>query len=343
MRGGKPDYILCNADALSGSSAEPINRQPSFARMHKEDLLRCAERIAPHIHRTPVLTSRLLDELSGAQLRFKCENFQRMGAFKMRGATNAILQLNDGRRSRGVVTHSSGNFAQALSLAAKSLGVPAWIVMPASAPAVKKEAVKGYGGEIIECAPTIEAREQASAAIEREKGAAFIHPSNDPDVIAGQGTAAMELLEDYTDLDYIFTPVGGGGLIAGTALAARHFGENCAVIGGEPAEADDAWRSMRSGRIEDNVTANTVADGLRTHLGDVNFPIIREHVREIVRVSEEEIIAAMRLIWERMKIIVEPSSAVAFAAVLKEKEKLQGKKVGIIISGGNVDLGNLPF
>lgn len=320
-----------------------INQSPSFSRMQKEDLLRCAERIAPHIHRTPVLTSRLLDELSGAQLYFKCENFQRMGAFKMRGAANAILQLSNEQRSRGVVTHSSGNFAQALSLAARSLGVPAWIVMPVTAPTVKKEAVIGYGGQVIECPPTIEAREDASAKIVREKGAAFIHPSNDPDVIAGQGTAAMELLEDYPDLDYIFTPVGGGGLIAGTALAAHHFGKNCAVIGGEPARADDAWRAMRSGRIEENITADTVADGLRTHLGDVNFPIIREHVREIVRVSEEEIVAAMRLIWERMKIVVEPSSAVAFAAVLKEKEKLQGKEVGIIISGGNVDLGNLPF
>lgn len=311
--------------------------------MRKEDLLHCGDRIAPHIHRTPVLTSRLLDQLSGAQLHFKCENFQRMGAFKMRGATNAILQLSDEQRRRGVVTHSSGNFAQAISLAAQSLGVRAWIVMPTNAPAVKKEAVQGYGGEIIECEPTIQAREAASETIVREEGAAFIHPSNDLDVIVGQGTACMELLEDHPDLDVVVTPVGGGGLIAGTALAANFFGTDCAVIGGEPAEADDAWRSLQSGTIEDNETSHTIADGLRTHLGDKNFPIIQQYVQRIVRVSEEEIITAMRLIWERMKIIVEPSSAVAFAAVLKDRKDIEGKKVGIIISGGNVDLGSLPF
>ena len=311
--------------------------------MTKEDLLDCQQRITPFIHRTPVLTSTMLNELSGAQLFFKCENFQRMGAFKMRGATNAILQLTQEQRDKGVVTHSSGNFAQALSLAARSLGVKAYIVMPENAPQVKKEAVRGYGGEIVESAPTLKAREEAAAQIEREKGATFIHPSNDDEVILGQGTACLELLEDHPDLNAVFTPVGGGGLLAGTALAAHYFGDNCQVIGGEPMVADDAYRSLLSGRIEDNESANTIADGLRTVLGDRNFPIIREHVDRIVRVSEEEIVAAMKLIWERMKMIVEPSSAVAFAALLRDKEQFKGKKVGIIISGGNVDLSNLPF
>ncbi|MDX5420859.1 MAG: pyridoxal-phosphate dependent enzyme [Hymenobacteraceae bacterium] len=311
--------------------------------MTKQDLLDCQHRITPFIHRTPVLTSTMLNELSGAQLFFKCENFQRMGAFKMRGATNAILQLTQEQRDKGVVTHSSGNFAQALSLAARSLGVKAYIVMPENAPQVKKEAVRGYGGEIVESAPTLKAREEAAAQIEREKGATFIHPSNDDEVILGQGTACLELLEDHPDLNAVFTPVGGGGLLAGTALAAHYFGDNCQVIGGEPMVADDAYRSLLSGRIEDNESANTIADGLRTVLGDRNFPIIREHVDRIVRVSEEEIVAAMKLIWERMKMIVEPSSAVAFAALLRDKEQFKGKKVGIIISGGNVDLSNLPF
>lgn len=311
--------------------------------MRKQDLLRCSDRIAPYIHRTPVLTSRLLDGIAGATLRFKCENFQRMGAFKMRGATNAILQLSEEQRSKGVVTHSSGNFAQALSLAATALGVKAWIVMPENAPAVKKEAVRDYGGEIIESESTPEARERVAAEVEAEKGAAFIHPSNDPDVIVGQGTACLELLEEYAELDMIFTPVGGGGLIAGTALAAHFFGRNCTVVGGEPEACDDAWRSLRSGRIEFNDTSDTIADGLRTNLGDVNFPIIQRHVDRIVRVSEDEIVAAMKLIWERMKIVVEPSSAVAFAAVLKDRENVRGKNVGIILSGGNVDLARLPF
>ncbi|MGB5434972.1 MAG: pyridoxal-phosphate dependent enzyme [Maribacter sp.] len=311
--------------------------------MQKEDLVQCHKRIAPHIHRTPVLTSRLIDRMVGAELFFKCENFQRMGAYKMRGATNAILQLSDEQRSKGVVTHSSGNFAQALSLAAKSLGVKAYIVMPTAAPQVKKNAVLEYGGKIIECEPTLEARKAAAQKIETEKGATFIHPSNSVNVIIGQGTACMELLEEHPDLDFIIVPVGGGGLIAGTALAAHYFGKNCKVIGAEPFAVDDAYRSFQSGKIELNKTTETIADGLKTNLGDKNFPLIRKYVNSIVRVSEEEIIEAMRLIWERMKIIIEPSSAVAFAAVLSEKDKFKKKKVGIIVSGGNVDLKNLPF
>ena len=311
--------------------------------MTKQNLKDCHTRITPYIHRTPVLTSRLLNEISGTSIFFKCENFQRMGAFKMRGAANAILQLTEAQQSKGVVTHSSGNFAQALSLAAKSLGVKAYIVMPSTAPQVKKDAVKGYGGEIIECDPTLQDRENTSMQIQKEKGATFLHPSNDLDVILGQGTAALELLEDQQDLEYIFTPVGGGGLIAGTALAAHFFGTNCKVIGGEPFEVDDAYRSLQSGKIETNTSTNTIADGLKTQLGDVNFPIIQKHVSQIIRVEEQEIVDAMKLIWERMKIIIEPSCAVPFAALLKDKERFQNRKIGIVLSGGNVDLNHLPF
>jgi threonine dehydratase len=261
----------------------------------------------------------------------------------MRGATNAVLQLSDKQKNKGVVTHSSGNFAQALALAAKRIGIKAYIVMPTTAPQVKKNAVLEYGGEIIECEPTLKAREAASRKIEIEKDATFIHPSNDEQVILGQGTACMELLEDYPDLDFVVVPIGGGGLIAGTALAAFYFGNDCKVIGAEPFEADDAYRSLQSGTIESNDSANTIADGLRTQLGDKNFPIIQKYVDRIIRVTESEIVEAMRLVWERMKIIIEPSSAVALAAILTEKENFFNKKVGIIISGGNVDLQNLPF
>ena len=311
--------------------------------MQKNLLIECHARITPYIHRTPVLSSRLINELVGGDVFFKCENFQRGGAYKMRGATNAILQLSKSERSKGVVTHSSGNFAQAVSLGAKSQGVVAHIVMPSSAPEVKKIGVRQYEGIIYECEPTLEARQATADRIVNEIGATFLHPSNDPEVIIGQGTAAMELLEDRPDLNAIFCPVGGGGLIAGSALAAHYFGNDCKVYGGEPFEADDAYRSLQSGKIEGNETTNTIADGLKTTLGDNNFPIIKEHVASIIRVTEIEIISAMRLIWERMKIIVEPSSAVALAALLRNKENFKGQKVGIIISGGNVDLGNLPF
>ena len=300
-------------------------------------------RVKPYVHRTPVITSRLLDELIGATIYFKCENFQKMGAFKMRGAVNAILQLSDEDRMNGVITHSSGNFAQALSLAAKNIGVKAFIVMPSNAPLVKKEAVRSYGGIITESESTLVARENEANRIINETGGIFIHPSNNTNVILGQGTAAIELFEDLSDLDFIFTPIGGGGLIAGTALAAHYYGNNCKTVGAEPMEADDAYRSLQSGIIETNDSTNTVADGLRTNLGDKNFPIIKSLVSEIIRVEEEEIIAAMRLIWERLKIVIEPSSAVAFAALLKEKERFAGKRIGIILSGGNVDLPNLPF
>lgn len=311
--------------------------------MYKEELVACHARIAPYIHRTEVLSSRLINAYVGAEVFFKCENFQRGGAYKMRGATNAIMQLGEQERSKGVVTHSSGNFAQAVSLAAQSLGVTAHIVMPTTAPKVKKIGVRQYNGRIYECEPTLEARQEMADRIARETGAVFLHPSNQWEVILGQGTAAMELFEDHPDLNALFCPVGGGGLIAGSALAAQYFATDCKVYGGEPYEADDAYRSLQSGKIEGNETVNTIADGLKTTLGDVNFPIIKEYVAGITRVSEEEIISAMRLVWERMKIIIEPSSAVTLAALISEKVSFQNQKVGILISGGNVDLDHLPF
>ena len=309
----------------------------------KELLLQTHTRIKPFIHNTPVLTSQLLNEGAGCNLYFKCENFQKMGAFKMRGATNAILSLSEEERQRGVVTHSSGNFAQAVSLAAQNLGIKAYIVMPKNAPQVKKNAVRTYGGYIIECESTLKAREDTANKIKKERGASFLHPSNQDEVIYGNSTAAIELLEEQPNLEVILAPVGGGGLLAGTALAAHHFSNDCKVIGAEPMEADDAYRSLVSGQIETNKTTLTIADGLRTNLGNRNFPIIKQHVEKIIRVEENEIINAMQLIWERMKIIVEPSSAVALAAVLKHKEEFKNKNVGIILSGGNVDVKKLPF
>jgi threonine dehydratase len=295
------------------------------------------------IHQTPVLTSSALNKMAGAQLYFKCENFQKMGAFKMRGAVNAIQNLTKEQKAAGVVTHSSGNFGQAVALAAKNLGVTAYVVMPENAPLVKKQAVRCYGAMVTECESTLNAREKTSAKIKQETGATFLHPSNNWDVILGNATAGVELLKKHPDLEYIVVPVGGGGLIAGTALAAKYFGKNCKVIGGEPFAVDDAYRSLQSGTIETNESTNTVADGLRTNLGDINFPIIQELVSEIIRVEEDEIVAAMKHIWERMKIIIEPSCAVPFAVILREKEKFQHKKIGVILSGGNVDLMNLPF
>ena len=309
----------------------------------QRDVQQAFERVAPHVHQTPVLTSRLLDELSGASIFFKCENFQKMGAFKMRGAINAILQLPHADRAKGVVTHSSGNFAQAVSLAAKNLGISAHIVMPNNAPQVKKDAVISYGGIIYESEATIAARQTMASQIQDKTGATFLHPSNDIDVILGQGTAAIELLKKHPSLQCIITPVGGGGLLAGSALAAKYFGSSVSIYGGEPLNADDAYRSFHSGEIQYNSQVHTIADGLRTHLGDKNFPIIKTLVTDIIRVEEQEIIAAMKLLWERLKIIIEPSCAVPFAALLKDKKIFAGKKVGIVLSGGNVDLTSLPF
>ncbi len=309
----------------------------------KQDLINSHNRIKPFIHDTPVLTSNYVNEITGADVYFKCENFQKMGAFKMRGAANAILRLSDEQKSNGVVTHSSGNHAQAISLAAKKIGIKAYIVMPSNAPKIKKEAVKGYGGELIECESNIEAREAAAKDLVDSKNATFIHPSNNLDVIIGQGTASKELIEQYGSFDNILVPIGGGGLIAGSALAAKYFGDNCSVIGTEPFEVDDAYRSLISGKIETNITTNTIADGLRTQLGDKNFPIILNEVKEIIRVTEDEIIDSMKLIWQRLKIICEPSCSLPLAGVLKNKDNFKGKKIGIIITGGNTDLYNLPF
>ena len=303
-----------------------------------EHVAAAARRIRAHVHETPVLTSRLFDERIGAEVYFKCENFQRTGSYKMRGATNAILLLSENQQQKGVVTHSSGNFAQAISLAAQSVGVPAYIVMPSDAPDVKRKGTEQYGAAITTCKPGLPAREAAAKQIIARHGATFIHPSNDIHVIYGQGTAAFELFSTNPDLDHLITPVGGGGLLAGTILAAKIHDTPCSVWGAEPYEVDDAYRSIRSGRIETNETTNTIADGLRTQLGDVSFPIIKTGVQDIIRVSEEEIKAAMKWIWERMKIIIEPSSAVAVAAVIREKDTFKGKKVGIIISGGNTPL-----
>lgn len=311
--------------------------------MTKQELLDTAERIRPYIHRTPVMTSRLLNEIAGADLYFKCENFQRMGAFKMRGAANAILSLTPEQQAKGVVTHSSGNFAQAVALSAKQLGLTAHIVMPENAPTAKRKAVIDYGGKVYTSGNSAIDRENLADQVAAETGATFLHPSNQKEVILGQGTAAVELLEYQPDLQVLMAPVGGGGLIAGTALSAHYLGNHCITVGGEPFAADDAYRSLQSGKIEYNETANTIADGLRTFLGDVNFPIILQHVDRIIRVEEAEIVAAMRLIWERMKIIIEPSCAVPFAALLRDKSDFKGKKVGIILSGGNVDLERLPF
>lgn len=300
-------------------------------------------RIKPYMHRTPVLTCKTLDHLLGARLFFKCENLQKIGAFKIRGATNAILQLPKANLEKGVCTHSSGNHAQAVALGAKTLGIPAYIVMPTTSPAVKKAAVKGYGAEIIECEPTLEARESTANAVVARTGATFLHPYDNYHIITGQATAAKELLEDVTRLDMVVAPVGGGGLLAGTALSAHYFSPQTTVLAAEPRGADDAYRSFQSRTLIPSHKPNTIADGLLTSVGERNFPIILEHVEEIMLASEEGIQKAMRLIWERMKIIVEPSAAVPLAAMMESERDFSGKRIGIILSGGNVDLGKLPF
>jgi threonine dehydratase len=303
----------------------------------KEDITAAHDRIRAYIHKTPVLTSASIDEIAGCEISFKCENFQKIGAFKARGAMNAALSLPPDSRAKGLATHSSGNHAQALARAAKILNTRSYIVMPKTSPDIKKKGVRAFGGEIYECEPTLQAREETLAEVVSKTGATEIHPFNNYDVIAGQATATKELVEEVGKLDFILAPVGGGGLLSGTALAARYFSPSSVVIAAEPEGADDAYRSLKSGKIEPS-QSNTVADGLLTSLGDKNFPIIKDLVKEIITVSDKEIVHAMRLLWERLKIIVEPSCAVPLAAVLKRKEFFRGKKVGIILSGGNVDL-----
>jgi threonine dehydratase len=308
-----------------------------------EDVEAAMRLIAPHVHRTPVMTSKQLDIMSGARLFFKCENFQKVGAFKFRGATNAVLNLTEAQRAAGVVTHSSGNHAAALAHAAVVRGVKAYIVMPTSAPEVKKSAVAGYGAEITFCEPTLAAREAAAAGVIERTGATMIHPYDNFYIIAGQGTAAMELLEEVPDPDAVLAPVGGGGLLSGSAITTRHMAPATKIYGAEPLLADDAARSLRTGAIQPALPPRTIADGLLTSLCERTFNIIKQNVDDILTVTEEQIIEAMTLMWTRMKIVVEPSSAVPLAAVLANRKKFSGKKVAIIVSGGNADLSKLPF
>jgi threonine dehydratase len=300
-------------------------------------------RVAPRIHRTPVITCSSLDEMAGARIYFKCENLQKTGSFKIRGATNAVFSLTDDEAEHGVVAPSSGNHAAALALAARWRGIPAWIVMPSNASPVKKSAVEAYGGRITECEPTVASREVTAAAVQKRTGANLVHPYNDPRVIAGQGTAALELLEEVPDLDVIVAPVSGGGLLSGTAIAAKHLRPGIRVVGGEPRNADDANRSLASGIIEPASERETIADGLRATLCPLTFSILREKVDQISVAEEEEIISSMLLLWERTKLVVEPSGAVAAAVVLMKRIDAAGKKVGVILSGGNLDLPKFPF
>ena len=302
-----------------------------------------AHRIQNYIHHTPVLTSENLNALSGAEIFFKCENFQKAGAFKSRGASNAVFSLSEAEIKKGVCTHSSGNHAAALSRAAKLRSSQAHIVMPSNSSKVKIAAVKNYGGIITFCEPTLASREATLANVQKETGAVEIHPYNDNRIIAGQATAALELFEKVESLDIIMAPVGGGGLLSGTALATKYFSPGTKVIAAEPSGADDAFRSYYGQTLVPSVNPKTIADGLLTSLGSLTFPIIQENIHQIVTVSEEGIITAMKLIWERMKIIIEPSSAVPFAAILENKFEHKGKRIGIILSGGNVDLEKIPW
>jgi threonine dehydratase len=307
------------------------------------DIQSAHNRIKPFIHRTPVMTSRLLNEFFGCDLYFKCENFQKVGAFKFRGATNAVLLLEDDQKKHGVVTHSSGNHAAALALAARLNGINAYIVMPDNARSVKKDAVAGYGANITFCKPTLSAREETCKAIMEKEGAVLIHPYDNFNVICGQGTAALELLEEHNDLDIVVAPVGGGGLLSGTSASVKGISKKISVTGAEPLNANDAWRSFTTGVLTPSVSPSTIADGLLTSLSDLTFSIIRKNVDSIFTVTEESIITCMRLVWERMKIIIEPSSSTALAVVMENNDFFRGKKTGIIISGGNVDLKKLPF
>lgn len=309
----------------------------------REDILLAAERIKPTLHRTAILTCRYIDELVGANIYFKCENFQKAGAFKSRGATNALLSYDQYDIKSGVATHSSGNHAAALARAAQLRHIPAYIVMPENSSKVKVEAVKGYGGKITFCKPTLIAREEKLNDVLNETNAFEIHPYNNYAVIAGQATAALELIEDQPGFDTIISPVGGGGLLSGTALAAHYFSPKTNVIGAEPTGADDAYQSFYQKKFIPSINPDTIADGLRTSLGSLTFPIIRRLVSDIVTVNDHATIEAMKLVWERMKIIIEPSSAVALAMVIKHKHRFAGQKIGIIISGGNVDLMHLPW
>jgi threonine dehydratase len=307
------------------------------------DIQSAYKRIRPFIHRTPVLTSQQLNRIFECDLFFKCENFQKVGAFKFRGATNAVLSLSENQKKHGVVTHSSGNHAAALSLAAGMNGIKAFIVMPENAPSVKKDAVAGYGAQITFCKPTLQSREETCRAIMQKEGATLIHPYDNFNVICGQGTASLELLEEKSDLDIIVAPVGGGGLMSGTSICVKGISNKIKVIGAEPLNANDAWKSFKTGILTPSVNPLTVADGLLTSLSELTFSIIRKNVDDILTAREESIINSMKLIWERMKIIIEPSSAIVLAVIKENPGFFRGRKIGLIISGGNVDLKRLPF
>ncbi len=309
----------------------------------KLEILSAHQRIQPFVHKTPILSSKKLNDLAQCELFFKCENFQKIGAFKARGALNFALQLQDSELKNGLCTHSSGNHAQAVALAAQQFGTKAYIVMPQTAPKVKVAATKGYGAVITFCEPTLEARENTLAKIQQETDAVFVPPYNHEWIIEGQATSAKELFEENESLDFLITPVGGGGLLAGSALAAKYFSPKTKVIAVEPKGADDAYQSFKSGKLVPSKNPNTIADGLLTSLGPINFKIIKKHVSEIGLVNDQEIIDAMRLIYQYLKIVVEPSCATVLALVLKKPDKFKHKKVGLILSGGNVDLGGLPF
>ena len=308
-----------------------------------KDIEAAHERIRPHIHRTPVFTNNSLDELSGAELYFKCDNFQKAGSFKIRGATNTVEQLTIEELNRGVATTSSGNHGAALSMAVTRRGGKTKVVMPNNTPKIKINNVERNGGEVVWCEPEQESRESVLKELIEKTGAVVVHPYNDERIMAGQGTCAKELLEDHPELDVIVSPVSGGGLLSGTLLSSKPLKDDIQVFGAEPAEADDAYRSLKLGKIVPNETINTICDGLRAQIGGLTFPVISDLVDDIITVTEEEIIDSMRMIWERLKMIVEPSSSITLGAVLKNKDRFNGKKVGLIISGGNVDLDHLPW
>ena len=307
------------------------------------DMLVAHERIKPYIHRTPVLTSQYLNDLTGAELFFKCENLQKAGAFKARGASNAVFGLTEEQAAKGVATHSSGNHGTCLSYAAGRRGIPCTVVMPHTAPQAKKDAVRGYGGRVVECEPSTTSREAVFAEVVAQTGAEFVHPYNDPRVIAGQGTCSRELLEQVPGLDAVIAPIGGGGMISGTCLTLSNLAPHVKIYAAEPEQADDAYRSFKAGHIIADDAPVTVADGLKVPLKDLTWHFVKNHVTDILTASEQEIIDAMLLTWKRMKIVIEPSCAVPLATILKNKDVFAGKRVGVIITGGNVDLDVLPW
>src|SRR6056297_273656 len=308
-----------------------------------QDIENAVSRISPYANKTPVLTSRTLNDITGGEIFFKCENFQRAGAFKFRGACNSVFALSDDEAAKGVATHSSGNHGQALALAAQMRGIPAYVVMPENSPKVKLSAVEGYGAKVIRCESNQKAREETLQKVVNDTGARFIHPYDNKTVIAGQGTCACELLMEYPGLDIIMAPVGGGGLLSGTSITARELMPKMLVIGSEPEQADDASQSLKTGKLQKFDTTNTIADGLRTTLSERTFAIIQQNVDDILTVSDDSIIRAMRTVWERMNIIIEASCSVPVAALLEKKIDITGKKVGVILTGGNVDLDRLPW